>query len=93
MPNGARSGPNGHRYRTARRAVLDHSTICHLCGHDGADQADHIGPRSLNPELDDADPTNLAPAHGVNGCPTCGEKCNQVKGNGTLTRPISSRSW
>ena len=86
-------GPNGHRYREARKALLKRSTICHLCGHDGADQADHLGPRSLNPQLDDADITNLAPAHGVNGCPTCGEKCNQLKGNKTLTKPIRSRAW
>jgi 5-methylcytosine-specific restriction endonuclease McrA len=87
------TGPNGHRYREARRVLLEHNTTCHLCGHAGADQADHVAPRSLNPELDDADPSNLAPVHGVKGCPTCGEKCNQVKGNGTLTRPISSRMW
>lgn len=86
-------GAQGSRYRAARLAVLAVSTVCHLCGHEGADQADHIGPRSLNPDIDDADVSNLAPAHGVAGCPTCGEKCNQVKGNGTLTRPVRSREW
>jgi 5-methylcytosine-specific restriction endonuclease McrA len=90
---GSSQGPNGHRYREARRAVLAQSDTCHLCGHGGADQADHLASRSLNPEIDVADPSNLAPAHGVKGCPTCGEKCNQVKGNGTLTRPVSSRAW
>ncbi len=89
----ASRGPNGARYRTARAAVLAHSTTCYLCGHDGADQVDHIQPRSLNPHIDDADTGNLMPAHGVNGCPTCAERCNQVKGNGTLTRPTSSRTW
>lgn len=89
----AGQGPSGRPYRTARERLLERTTVCHLCGHDGADQADHIGPRSLNPELRDDDLSNLAPAHGVNGCPTCGEKCNQVKGNGTITRPRRSRDW
>ncbi|MDR7278923.1 HNH endonuclease [Catenuloplanes atrovinosus] len=86
-------GPRGSRYRRARNAVLAQSTICHLCGHADADQVDHVRPRSLNPELDDADHTNLAPAHGVNGCPTCGEKCNQAKGNRTVSKPVRSRNW
>ena len=86
-------GPNGARYRTARAVVLEYDDTCHLCGHAGADQADHVLPRSQNPDMDDADPSNLAPAHGVKGCPTCGEKCNQVKGDGTLTRPVASQSW
>ena len=92
--NPALRGPaNGRRYRAARLTVLSASTICHLCGHDGADQVDHLAPRSLHPDIDDADLTNLAPVHGVNGCPTCGEKCNQVKGNGTVTKPVRSREW
>lgn len=89
----ATRGPNGHRYRTAREAVLAHDSVCHLCGHEGADQADHVRSRSAHPDIDDADASNLAPAHGVNGCPTCGEKCNQIKGAGTLTKPVRSRSW
>lgn len=92
MPSGRR-GPNGHRYREARAALLAYDSVCHLCGHEGADQVDHLLPRSLNPDIDEADTSNLAPAHGVKGCPTCGEKCNQVKGNGALTKPIRSRSW
>lgn len=88
-----RRSATGHRYRLARKAVLAVSTVCHLCGHEGADQADHVQSRSLRPDIADEDVTNLLPAHGVNGCPTCGEKCNQVKGNGTLTRPVRSRSW
>jgi hypothetical protein len=92
MTRGAR-GANGHRYRQARAAVLATSTVCHLCGHEGADQADHVRVRSHHPDIPDEDATNLQPAHGVNGCPTCGEKCNQVKGNGTLTRPVRSREW
>jgi 5-methylcytosine-specific restriction endonuclease McrA len=83
----------GDRYRLARKALLEHDDVCHLCGHDGADQADHVLPRSLNPDIDEADMSNLMPVHGVKGCPSCGEKCNQVKGNGTLTKPIGSRSW
>jgi 5-methylcytosine-specific restriction endonuclease McrA len=88
-----RPGARGHRYRTARKAVLAHSTTCWICLHDGADQVDHVQPRSLNPDIDDADTTNLMSVHGVNGCPTCGLKCNQSRGNGTVTRPIRSRDW
>lgn len=77
----------------ARKAVLARSTVCVLCGHEGADQADHVRPRSLHPEIADEDVTNLQPVHGVNKCPTCQEACNQVKGNGTLTKPVASRSW
>jgi hypothetical protein len=54
---------------------------------------DHVLPRSVHADLDDHDLTNLAPAHGINGCPVCGEKCNQVKGNGTMVKPVRSRAW
>jgi len=78
---------NGHRYRMARAAVLDDSDVCWWCGHSGADQADHVVPRSVDPTRDVADPTNLAPIHGVNGCPTCARKCNQERGNKAPTPP------
>jgi hypothetical protein len=55
-------------------------TICHICGHDGATQADHLidarGDVDLffNPEL-------LRPAHGGRRkCPVCGIACNQSRG-------------
>lgn len=74
--------------------MLQASDLCWLCGHPGADQVDHVVPRSMDTRRDVADPTNLRPAHGVNGCPTCGVKCNQARGNGTrLTHVVRSRDW
>lgn len=87
------SQADGHAYRLARRAVLARDTTCHLCGHEGSDQVDHILPRSTHPEIPEEEITNLAPVHGVTRCPTCREACNQVKGNGLWTRPIRSRDW
>lgn len=84
----------GHRYRQARAAVLSTSDVCHLCGHDGADTVDHLIPRSLDPTVDVADPANMAPAHGVHGCPTCGVKCNQSRGNRlVVSRRKNSVDW
>lgn len=93
---GSMPGPraNGHRYRMARAAVLQASDICHLCGHAGADQADHLTPRSVDGTRDVADPTNLAPVHGVHGCPTCHVKCNQSRGNRmVMPRRPQSCDW
>jgi hypothetical protein len=51
-----------------------HGTVCHLCGEDGADSADHEPPRKyLDPALW-YDPTYGRPAH---------RKCN-VERNATL---------
>lgn len=65
------------RGRANAKAVLRGSTICWICGHDGADAADHVtalargGSNTL---------VNLKPAHSVDPCPTCGERCNLRKG-------------
>lgn len=94
-PKGNQPGavrPIGRPYLRARKAVLELSDVCHLCGHRGADTVDHLLPRSLGGSV--ADPSNLAPAHGVTGCPTCGVRCNQVRGNGLLRgAPVRSRDW
>lgn len=83
---------NGHRYRVARAAVLELSDVCHLCGHRGADTVDHLVPLSMGGDV--ADPANLAPAHGVHGCPVCKVKCNQARGNGSVIRHRTrSRDW
>lgn len=60
-----------------RAIVLAASTICHLCGHDGADQADDVTPKSRGGR---STLTNLRPAHGTKPCPTCGRRCNQSRG-------------
>jgi hypothetical protein len=64
--------------------------ICHLCGHDGATDADHLVAISID-STQPVDPYLMRPAHGVRGCPTCGRKCNQQRGNKVLTgfyRPV-----
>ncbi|WP_157520881.1 hypothetical protein [Herbidospora daliensis] len=44
--------------------------------------------------LDPRDPLYLKPAHGWQGCPTCGRKCNQEKGTKPGRPPFpTSRSW
>lgn len=59
---------------------------CHLCGHPGADEADHLVPISVDAGQP-VDPHEMRPAHGVHGCPYCPapggrtRKCNQEKGN------------
>lgn len=71
----------GHRYRQSRATMFTlYGDTCHLCGHAGADTADHLEPVSLNPHQP-IDPHLMRPAHGVDGCPTCGRKCNQERGN------------
>lgn len=53
-----------------------YGTVCHLCGHDGADSADHVTPRSLGGSDNIG---NLRPAH-HRRCPTCGIRCNTARG-------------
>lgn len=89
-------GRTGRPYRRARLQVLGASTVCWICGHEGADQADHDPPlRELEAlGLDPADPAFMRPAHGVNGCPVCGRKCNQSKGDRPYVPPsTTSRDW
>ena len=73
--------PQPGNWRATRRAVLAawHAT-CHVCGHDQADQVDHV----LNLARGGTDnPDNLRPIHGTaygtNPCPTCGRRCHQDK--------------
>ncbi len=73
----------GHRaYRRMRAQILAESDVCILCAHVGADAIDHITPVSKGGGTLDRD--NLAPIHGVDGCPTCGRKCNNEKGSKPL---------
>lgn len=90
--------PTGEAYRKARAAVLELSDVCHLCGHPGARQVDHLIPLSLGGDM--SDPHNLAPAHGGgrpdvdNPCPICGKRCNQKRGNTISQRErIRSCDW
>jgi hypothetical protein len=78
MPRGPRTG---HRYREWRKAVFRHyGRTCHLCGHGGANDADHVNPLARKHD-DHTDYRTGRPAHGVAGCPVCKRKCNQEKGD------------
>ena len=74
--------------RKRNASILAASTICHLCGHDGADAADHVIPLARGGS-DTRD--NLKPAHHFEPCATCGIKCNRVK-SGKLVAPVMRRS-
>lgn len=95
---GQQAGRKGRRWRRARAQCLSISTVCHICGHPGAGEADHDPiPRDtlIKLGLDADDPQFLKPAHGAfSRCPTCGQCCNQAKGNRPkVTQRIQSRPW
>lgn len=79
-------------YRDRKKAILLHNPSCIWCGHGQCDAVDHIlaAARGGTSEL-----SNLAPIHGVAGCPTCGRKCNSEKGDKDVSeRPErTSRDW
>ena len=68
------------RARNAK-VVRDGRGICWLCGHAGADAADHKIPLAQG---GNDTVNNLAPAHHFIACPTCGVKCNRVKSDKLL---------
>jgi hypothetical protein len=79
----------GKWYEAWRRAVRERwGTVCHLCGHEGADSADHLVPLSVwgNQPYD---PALSRMAHGIGGCPTCKLKCNSSRGNKAMAIHIS----
>lgn len=81
-----------YAYRKIRAALLAESDTCHWCGHAGADAADHLTPVSRGGAR--LDPDNLAPIHGVAGCPTCGRKCNNEKSDTVgQARLVTSVDW
>lgn len=90
-------GRAGRRWRRARANVLAASTICWLCGHDGAGEADHDPPLAELEAagIDPCDERYLKPAHGVlSRCETCGRCCNQSKGNRpAVPAAPTSRAW
>lgn len=97
MP-GRYTGRSGRRWRRARALCLATSTVCHLCGHEGAGEADHH-PHSVEEllamGLDPDDPAWLKPAHGTHArCPDCGRACNQAKNARTPSfHQPRSREW
>jgi 5-methylcytosine-specific restriction endonuclease McrA len=78
-PNRPNARQRGYTYQHERNraTILAASRTCWICGHDGADQADDVTPKSRGGSSTLA---NLRPAHGTKPCPTCGARCNQVRG-------------
>ncbi len=94
-----RRGRDGRPWRRRRKAVLEASDVCWICGHAGADSVDHLEP--LSRDGDPLDLDNLAPAH-HQPCPTCRRRCNASRGvasaRGSTVQvaepaPIQSPSW
>ena len=88
----AGGGTRAHR-RAKQEMFRLYGDRCHLCGHGGARQADHLVPLSIDPtQRRRPDPTKMRPAHGTdNPCPTCGRKCNQERQDkpvDTVYRPV-----
>lgn len=89
------AGRRGRRWRKVKDDLHRTSQMCWLCGHAGAFEADHEPSRKvlLALGLDPNDPQYVRPAHGSScPCPTCGQKCNQVKGSGGR-RPRMTCEW
>jgi 5-methylcytosine-specific restriction endonuclease McrA len=75
-----------YAYRQIRARILAASDVCIVCGHGAADTTDHIHPVSKGGAR--LDPDNLAPIHGVTGCPVCLRKCNSEKGSRPLAEVV-----
>lgn len=69
---------SGRKRQERNRRILAVSDICHICGHPGADAIDHKVPLAKGGT---EDRSNLAPAHHDVECPTCGLRCNRIKGD------------
>ncbi|MFD4658018.1 HNH endonuclease [Kitasatospora sp. NPDC058444] len=86
---------SGRPYQRARRAMFAiYGTVCHICGHEGAGEADHLTPVSVDPGQP-LDPHGMRPAHGANApCPTCLRLCNTERGARPITKAVrTSRDW
>jgi 5-methylcytosine-specific restriction endonuclease McrA len=90
----AARGRSTRRFRRLRQETLAGPDACIVCGHGGTDSADHVISRAMAPELAE-DPDNLAPCH-HEPCPTCGQRCNRLKGTRPLAEVVQlncSRDW
>ncbi|MFJ8081975.1 HNH endonuclease [Streptomyces sp. NPDC096205] len=89
-----RSELTSYEWRQLRARTLAASDVCIVCGHGAADTADHIQPVSKGGAR--LDPDNVAPIHGVHGCPVCLRKCNSEKGDRPLAdvvQLVTSVDW
>lgn len=75
--------PGGRRWQAFRQVVFaTYGRTCHLCGHYGANQVDHVISVLEAPHLAWS-LGNCRPAHGTrNRCPECGKCCNQARLSG-----------
>jgi hypothetical protein len=82
------------RWRRFKQLVATtYGDVCHICGHGGAGQADHLESTTEHPELIFV-LANCRPAHGAPGnpCPVCsvaagtGIHCNQLRGGYSIER-------
>lgn len=86
-PTNWRRGPKYNLWRIQVHEMW--GTVCHLCKHGDARTADHLVPLSKwNNQPYDARLSR--PAHGVEGCPTCGIKCNSSRGNRELAIEVGN---
>jgi hypothetical protein len=86
------TAPGGRRWQAFRLLVFGtYGRTCHICGHPGSNQVDHLIPQAVAPHLAWV-LSNCRPAHGVPGnkCPTCGLACNQSRQAG-IVKPISAK--
>ncbi|GAA1549862.1 hypothetical protein GCM10009804_03050 [Kribbella hippodromi] len=95
MPNPQRRG--GRRaQRLAEYVIRRDLGVCWLCGHGGADTADHVIPVAQRPDLE-YDVRNLRAAHGTQRTiSTHGYQCQGNYGRGDAAAPTTSthsRSW
>lgn len=79
---------NTRAQQAENKRILAASNVCHICGHAGADEVDHVTAWSRGGR---DDPSNKKPAHGQQPCPTCGIRCNRVKSDKAFA-PIVKRS-
>lgn len=90
-----RSIRKGRPYRTAKANLRARTEMCWMCGHLGAYELDHEPALVvlLQLGLDPNDPSYHRAAHGTScPCPTCGQRCNQIKGAGDR-RPRLTCDW
>lgn len=91
----------GRPYQRAKRQMFAmFGDLCHLCGHHGAGEADHLVPIAVDADQP-IDPYGMRPAHGSNSpCPTCPPRngkprsCNQERGTKPPAAPLrTSQDW
>ena len=81
---------SSRRYREFREVMLRRlGDVCWICNHPGATDLDHVVPAAVDPGRM-LDPSNVRPAHGVDGCAFCPpivtrngvrrRACNQSRG-------------